>query len=1076
MLVIHGLWSLGRGLLLWAEDGERPARSPSSALRSARSHPFALPADRLAAVHPGKPGLATLLLPSHRAAPLDSPELVRTSPRSRSSAPPTLTAWSVPVVAIDPAELLDPAGEVRYGASVGWLRALAEFAVDLATRGRTVPALRLGESAGPAGESGGTRVVTAGFGGAVAADARAGFGGPVGVDAGQGEPGAPAGPRAAWRPVLTGPDAAAARGLVAAMPPVVRAEQAGPPGLAVLTGPDGQDPDALVADALDVLVDAAVRDRLATAPIHLVPRRPARAARTAEPPAVEAWLAALTSGDGTFSGPPAQVAALADALACWDEVGDEPAGPARATFRLVEMAPLDDPGDPDPDLPETIWRLEFLLRSSEDPSLLVPAEQVWHAPDGLARWIEEPQELLLAELGRASVIYPELAGALRETHPYALDLDTEGAYRFLAEVAARLDQAGFGVLLPSWWGSQTRLGLSVSASSTPVDAVLTDGGLSRDQLGRFDWRLAVGGDVLTEDEIAELVATKAPLVRLRGKWVAVDPDRLRRGLEFLRTAPTGASTPAELLALVTGATGGAAETPLPIVSADVDGWLADVLSGAAERTLRPVDPPPDFGARLRPYQQRGLSWLSFLSSLGLGACLGDDMGLGKTVQLLALEARERAETDRGPTLLLCPMSLVGNWQRESAKFAPGLTVYAHHGAGRARGAALAEKIQEADLVVSTYGTATRDVESLAARKWRRVVLDEAQVVKNSLSQAAKAVRRLQAEHRIALTGTPMENRLSELWSVMDFLNPGVLGTAERFRHRYAIPVERHRDTQAAERLRTVTRPYLLRRLKTDKDIISDLPEKIEIVQDYRLTPEQASLYRTVVDDMLEKIEGSDGVQRRANVLAAMTKLKQVCNHPAQLLHDGSPIGRRSGKVIRLEEVLAEILAEGDRALCFTQFTEFGAMLVPHLSARFDQEVLYLHGGVPKRRRDEMVARFQACDDSDGPKIFLLSLKAGGTGLNLTAANQVLHLDRWWNPAVENQATDRAFRIGQKRNVQVRKFVCAGTLEERIDQMITAKKQLADLVVSDGEGWLTELSTGELRELFALGSEGVSPDE
>jgi SNF2 family DNA or RNA helicase len=350
-----------------------------------------------------------------------------------------------------------------------------------------------------------------------------------------------------------------------------------------------------------------------------------------------------------------------------------------------------------------------------------------------------------------------------------------------------------------------------------------------------------------------------------------------------------------------------------------------------------------------------------------------------------------------------------------------------------------------------------------------VVLDEAQVIKNSLSSAAKAVRRLRAEHRIALTGTPMENRLAELWSVMDFLNPGVLGTSERFRHRYAIPVERYGDADAAGRLRKVTRPYLLRRLKTDRDIVDDLPEKIEIIQDYRLTSEQASLYRTVVDDMMEKIAGSDGIQRRGTVLAAMAKLKQVCNHPAQLLHDGSPVGRRSGKVIRLEEVLAELLAEGDRALCFTQFTEFAELLVPHLSARFDQEVLYLHGGTSRARRDEMVQRFQS---GSGPSIFLLSLKAGGTGLNLTEANHVLHLDRWWNPAVENQATDRAFRIGQKRNVQVRKFVCAGTLEERIDQMIESKKELAELVISDGEGWLTELSTGELHELFALGAEAL----
>jgi SNF2 family DNA or RNA helicase len=526
---------------------------------------------------------------------------------------------------------------------------------------------------------------------------------------------------------------------------------------------------------------------------------------------------------------------------------------------------------------------------------------------------------------------------------------------------------------------------------------------------------------------------------------------------------------------------------LPIVSAQVDGWLADLLSGAAERTLSPVDPPADFRAVLRPYQRRGLSWLSFLSALGLGACLADDMGLGKTVQLLALEARERdvltvptqdAENPDSsdvmrPTLLLCPMSLVGNWQREAAKFAPSLRVYAHHGLDRCRGDALAERLGHVDLVVTTYGTATRDIEELIGYEWHRVVLDEAQVIKNSLSITTKAVRRLRGGHRIALTGTPMENRLAELWSVMDFLNPGVLGTGDRFRQRYAIPVERHGDTEAAQRLRRVTRPYLLRRLKTDSDIIDDLPEKIEIVQDYRLTSEQASLYRTVVDDMMEKIESADGIERRGNVLAAMAKLKQVCNHPAQLLHDGSPIGRRSGKVIRLEEVLAEILAEGDKAICFTQFTEFAELLVPHLSARFDQEVLYLHGGTPKKRRDEMVERFQS---ANGPSIFLLSLKAGGTGLTLTAANHVLHLDRWWNPAVENQATDRAFRIGQRRNVQVRKFVCAGTLEERIHQMIERKKALADLVISDGEGWLTELSTGELRELFTLGEEAADDDQ
>jgi SNF2 family DNA or RNA helicase len=486
--------------------------------------------------------------------------------------------------------------------------------------------------------------------------------------------------------------------------------------------------------------------------------------------------------------------------------------------------------------------------------------------------------------------------------------------------------------------------------------------------------------------------------------------------------------------------------------------------------VRFVPVPDDFQATLRPYQERGLSWLAFLSSLGLGACLADDMGLGKTVQLLALEAAHRAENPGdAPTLLLCPMSLVGNWQREAARFTPSLRVYAHHGRERLRDERLADQLAQADLILTTYATATRDVDELAGYEWRRVVLDEAQAVKNSLSQAARAVRRLRAGQRIALTGTPVENRLAELWSIMDFLNPGMLGTAEKFRARYAIPVERHGQTEPAERLRAVTRPYVLRRLKTDPAIISDLPEKIEIKQYCRLTTEQASLYQSVVDDMMEKIETTEGIERRGNVLAAMAKLKQVCNHPALLLHDRSAVGARSGKVIRLEEILEEILAEGDKALCFTQFTEFAEMLLPHLSARFGTDIAYLHGGTHRKRRDEMVTRFQS---DDGPPLFLLSLRAGGTGLNLTAASHVIHLDRWWNPAVENHATDRAFRIGQKRNVQVRKFICTGTLEEKIDEMIEEKKALADLVISDGEGWLTELSTADLRTMFALSEEAI----
>ena len=1083
MLVLHGFWATRDGLCLWAEDSELPVTSTSHALRSARPHPFAAPASVLTSLHAGKPAEADLLLPSLRMAPLDSPELIRTTPRPAARSEPALLPWTVPVVMLYAAPALaaipERAPGVRYGASMDYLAGLAAFATELVARGRVLPTL---DHDG-------------------------------------------AGAVARWRPVIQGPDVAAMHALVAAMPPVCRA------------APGHADPHEVMAAALAALVDAAAREAL-TAGLTLVP--PRRGRLPARLPAAEAWLTALTGADGRFDADPGELSVLARALAPWEDIGTGKTGPARATFRLAEVtAEPDDtlfgataaaepevpehdldepaagmPGSPDTDQalvagaggalghekepepaggmpggldaaqapvaedrsvpghdeePEPGWRLEFLLQSIADPSLLIPAEQTWADDGTLSRWLPRPQELLLGELGRASRIYPELADGLRQAQPCALDLDAEGAYRFLSAVAPALDEAGFGVLLPSWWDRRARLGLAMSAHTPTEGVVAKPGKFGKDQLMDFRWRLAVGDETLTEAEIAALAQTKAPLVRLRGQWVAVDPHQLRRGLEFLARNKAGRMSAGEILRLAAAHPEDSA-TPLPVTGIQADGWVGELLGGSVSDNVRFIPLPANFHAKLRPYQERGLSWLAFLSSLGLGACLADDMGLGKTVQLLALEAVHRAERpDDPPTLLLCPMSLVGNWQREAARFAPALRVYAHHGRERLREGELADRLAQADLMVTTYATATRDIEELAGYEWRRVVLDEAQAVKNSLSQAARAVRRLRAGQRVALTGTPVENRLAELWSLMDFLNPGLLGAADKFRTRYAIPVERHGQTEPAERLRTITRPYLLRRLKTDPAIISDLPEKIEIKQYCRLTTEQASLYQSVVDDMMEKIENSQGIERRGNVLAAMAKLKQVCNHPALLLHDRSAVGSRSGKVIRLEEICEEILSEGDKALLFTQFTEFAAMLLPHLAARFGTDIAYLHGGTSKKRRDELVTRFGS---DDGPPLFLLSLRAGGTGLNLTAANHVIHLDRWWNPAVENQATDRAFRIGQKRNVQVRKFICTGTLEEKIDEMIEEKKALANLVISDGEGWLTELSTGELRSMFELSAEAV----
>ncbi|MDS0136129.1 MULTISPECIES: DEAD/DEAH box helicase [unclassified Amycolatopsis] len=1003
MPLVHALWSPGRGLLLWAERDGGPAGTSSRSARIALPHPFAVSGAHLTALHPGKPASATVLLPSRANRPLASSEPAADG-RRRGPAP-SLRPWSVPALIVDAAELDDLDDSASYGASVTHLRAVAHLAADLVRRGRVLPTLvRQGD----------------------AAEAR-------------------------WRPVLQGVDFVAFDALVAAMPPVGRAEQIAP-----LTGAS---PRALVTDALHTLVDAAVRDRLARAdpPVDLAGGRGVTGV----------WLSALQGGAPRVELPLDELGVLADAVAKWDEVADTDVVDGRACFRLAEVGTLRQPDADDPDDQTgdgTKWQLQFLLRATADPSLLLSAGQIWSGEaHGLVR---DPKGLLVAELGRAALVAPMLAPALRRTRPSEYDLSFEEAEQFLISEANRLVEAGFEVQLPAAWDGRRRLGLRLSVRSTPSEQVVARVG--RDELAAFRWSVAVGDDEIGEEELARLVAAKSSLVRLRGRWISVDADRLRAGLEFLRRDPhrsTPRPTAADLLELVHPGR----ETPLPVTDVRAGGWVGDVLSGRVQEALRPVELPSSFRATLRPYQQRGVAWLAFMSALGLGACLADDMGLGKTVQTLALEAVERARGDRRPTLVLCPMSLVGMWQREAANFAPDLRVHAHHGSARAHGDALAAQVAAADLVVTTYATATRDAGELAKFGWRRLVLDEAHAIKNADTATAKAVRRFPAGHRLALTGTPVENRLADLWSVLDLLNPGLLGSRFEFRQRFAAPIERTGDTATAAALRRITQPYLLRRVKTDPVIVPELPEKIEIRQEYRLTREQGTLYSAIVDEMMTKIQHSQGIKRRGNILAAITKLKQVCNHPAHLLHDGSPLGDRSGKVSRLQEVLAEILASGDRALCFTQYTEFGHLLVPHLADRLGTEVGFLHGGLAKGARDAIVDRFQS---GDGPRVLVLSLKAGGSGLTLTAAGQVLHLDRWWNPAVENQATDRAFRIGQHRTVQVRKFICPGTIEDRIDTLIDQKRALAGLVVGEGDSRLTELSTDALRGVLALGEEAI----
>jgi hypothetical protein len=1002
LIVIHALWHEA-GLTLWGEDSLAPRTG------RATEHPFAVGVEDLAEAVGDPAGalaeVSTLSLPTRSRAPMDSPELVRDEVPAAERSAVTLAPWRVPTITYDPDQaiaLLATLGagpealastDIVLGASIRHFVELATFVGDLVGRGRLLPSIEVSDQ-----------------------------------------------PRAMWRPVLTGPDAAWAQALTLALPPAGRAA--------------GGSAATVVAMAVDALVDAAARAAIGGATPGMSDSGAGREERRETEP-WRIWRQGLIGTDRTLNLTREAAQHLADTLAAWQR--DAVAGRVRACFRLIEPPETDD--DPD------TWRLEFALQAADQPSLMVDAERVWSARGGLKalkRHLDAPQETLLAELGRASRLYPDLDDSLRAAKPTGLDLDSNGAHQFLRDGAPMLAGAGFGVLLPGWWSKpRARLGARLAAGSpTAPGTVASKNALGLQSLVDYRWELALGDEPLSESELKALTELKTPLVRLRGQWVELDAKRLAAGLKMLTSA--GQMTVADLLHAGLSTQDGPGG--LPVVSVTAEGPLGDLLAGQVDRRLEPVPAPPGFTGTLRPYQERGLAWLTFLEQLGIGSILADDMGLGKSATVLAL-LLGRAKNE-SPTLLVCPMSLVGNWQREVAKFAPDLRVHVHHGAERARGKKFAAAVDRADLVITTYALAARDAEALTGITWHRVVVDEAQAIKNAATRQATAVRGIPAQHRIAVTGTPVENRLADLWSIMEFANPGLLGSALSFRARFAEPVERRGDEEAAERLKRLTGPFVLRRVKTDKSIISDLPDKIEMEIVCNLTAEQASLYQAVVEDMMKRIEDSEGIERRGLVLATMTKLKQVCNHPAQLLRDGTRLAGRSGKLARLDEILDEVLDGGEKALLFTQYAEFGGMLRGHLSARFGREVLFLHGGVPKADRDTMVARFQA-DDPSSPPLFVLSLKAGGTGLTLTAANHVVHVDRWWNPAVEDQATDRAFRIGQTRNVQVRKFVCAGTVEEKISAMIQDKRGLAAKIVGSGEQWITEMSTSELRELFAL---------
>jgi len=846
---------------------------------------------------------------------------------------------------------------------------------------------------------------------------------------------------ARWMPVPTGADATRLDALAKAMPPCARS----------LTWETGdQEPDtpaqAVLLAFAGVILDALVRTASAPRPLTSDSLH-------------DRWQAALTSPDAAAPGADSELQAFAARIEEWQRpVRVASLAPFRLSFRLRE--PENGGGG---------WQVQYLLQGTKDPSLFVPAADAWNRKCATAFGSDRAavREHLLASLGQAAAICPRVEASLKQAAPEGYLLDTTAAHQFLRETAGALEQSGFGVMLPSWWtrrGVQARL----QARARVKSPAAASGGLSLEALVEFDWELALGGEKMTRAELVALAGLKQPLMQLRGQWVEVDAAQIQAALDFLKRNPGGRATVREVVRMAVGVEGHAG--PLQIGGVEAKGWVGDLLARLEGREPFAELPQPEaFSGTLRPYQLRGYSWLDFLKSMGLGACLADDMGLGKTIQTLALIQRDRAEGERRPVLLVCPTSVVNNWRKEAARFTPELPVLVHHGIARSRGAAFQKAAVTHALVLSSYALLHRDHEALAQVDWAGVILDEAQNIKNAATKQARAARSLAGGYRIALTGTPVENNVGDLWSLMEFLNPAFLGSESGFRKRFFVPIQVYADRGASDRLRRITSPFILRRLKTDKSVIADLPEKLEMKVFCNLTREQASLYEAVVKDAQAAIESAEGIERKGLVLATLMKLKQVCNHPAQFLKDNSALDGRSGKLARVVEMLEETLEEDDRSLIFTQFTEMGDILQRHIRESFGIEVLYLHGGTPRKQRDRMVERFS---DPAGPRVFLLSLKAGGTGLNLTQANHVFHFDRWWNPAVEDQATDRAFRIGQTKNVQVHKFVCAGTLEEKIDEMIERKKEVAGRVVGAGEAWLSELSNAQLRDLFALRKDAV----
>jgi len=713
--------------------------------------------------------------------------------------------------------------------------------------------------------------------------------------------------------------------------------------------------------------------------------------------------------------------------------------------------------------PNSDWQIRVLFQSTTDLSLLVPLRET--TGFNAAKYV--------GKLKLAAGRFPLLDRWIEHGTPshFITKLTIEEVVNFLETEAPDLERAGFAFRLPSWMhnrGASNRLNLVARTIET---AGREPGQLSLAGVMEVNWDVCLGEDCLTVEEINTIARLKIPLLQMRGKWVYVNAGEIEALVHLLRDGLRGSLSTPELIRFAADQTNAYGLPVRKVLLAGRSQFALEAVAGKFEE----LPQPSGLQATLRPYQQRGFSWLTFMANAGLGACLADDMGLGKTVQVLAFLQHQWQCGNRQPALLVCPTSLLENWRREARRFTPELRVDVHHGEGRASKAGeFFVRFQGHALVITSYSLLARDADIFVRTKWAGLFLDEAQNIKNPNTQQASTARSLIVPYRIALTGTPIENTVADLWAIMEFLNPGYLGSRKEFEEQFLAPLKGEDAQVTLERLRQLTRPFVLRRLKTDPDVCPDLPEKIESKVYCPLTGEQATLYAAVLRDEWDTVAHGAGGTRGSSILRLIVHLKQVCNHPAQYLKDRSELNvnmsERSGKLERVTEILDQVRMNGKAALVFTQYQKMGEMLRQHLATRFGEtEVLFLHGGVPVEQRKIMTEKFQA---KDGPNIFIRSLKAGGTGETLTRATHVIHFDRWWNPAVENQATDRAHRIGQREVVQVHKLICAGTLEDRIDQMIEHKRTIMGQAVDAGDQWLSGLSTDEIRELVALDEERV----